>query len=158
MAPLNTMFDFQNRRAIVVDGHDFIMTFTTAQDLAAIVAIAVDYEGEWPVVGGIQGNRVTVSQVLAIGERVRGRRFAIDTVKIEDLEAGELKASWTLEARHASVAEDQAADMMKSVLIGTLLSGAKGAWNVSDEFNQMLPDYQFTKIEKFLAEVWEEKS
>lgn len=66
------MFDFQNRRAIVVDGHDFVMTFTTAQDLAAIVAEAINYEGVWPVIGGIRGNRVTASQVIEIGERVRG--------------------------------------------------------------------------------------
>lgn len=66
------MFDFENRRAVVVDGHDFFMTFTTAQDLAGIVAEAVDYDGEWPVVGGISGNRVTVSQILKVGERVRG--------------------------------------------------------------------------------------
>jgi hypothetical protein len=70
--PLNTMFDFQNRRAVVVDGHDFIMTFTTVQDLAAVVVEAVDYDGEWPVIGGIRGNRVTVSQILNIGEKVRG--------------------------------------------------------------------------------------
>ena len=42
MAPLNTMFDYENRRAIVVDGHDFIMTLTTVQDLAAVVAEAVN--------------------------------------------------------------------------------------------------------------------
>lgn len=72
MVPLNTMFDFENRRAIVVDGHDFVMTFTTVQDLAGVVAEAVDYDGEWPVIGGIRGNRVTVSQILKIGERVRG--------------------------------------------------------------------------------------
>jgi hypothetical protein len=40
------MFDFQSRRAIVVDDHDFIMTFTTVQDLAAVVARAVDLDGE----------------------------------------------------------------------------------------------------------------
>lgn len=72
VAPLNTMFDYQNRRAIVVDGHDFIMTLTTVQDLAAVVALAIDYEGEWPVNGGISGNRVTASQIVKIGEKVRG--------------------------------------------------------------------------------------
>jgi hypothetical protein len=66
------MFDFQNRRVIIVDGHDFIMTFTTAQDLAAVVAGAVDFDGEWPVIGGIRGNRIAVSQLLKIGETVRG--------------------------------------------------------------------------------------
>jgi nucleoside-diphosphate-sugar epimerase len=66
------MIDFQNRRAIVVDGHDSTMTLTTAQDLAAVVARAVEHEGEWPEVGGICGNKVTISQILEIGERVRG--------------------------------------------------------------------------------------
>lgn len=66
------MFDFEKRRAIVVEGHDFVMTFTTVQDLADVATDAVDYDGEWPVIGGISGNRVTVSQILRIGERVRG--------------------------------------------------------------------------------------
>lgn len=70
--PLNTMFDYENRRAIVVEGYDFFMTFTTVQDLARVVAEAVDYDGEWPVTGGIRGNRVSVSQILKIGEKVRG--------------------------------------------------------------------------------------
>lgn len=73
MTPLNTFIDFEKRRAIVVDGHeDAILTFTTVQDIAGVVARAVDYEGEWPTSGGISGNRVTISQVLKIGEKVRG--------------------------------------------------------------------------------------
>jgi hypothetical protein len=72
LKPLNTMIDFQNRRAIVVDGYDAVMTLTTIQDVTAVVARAVDYDGEWPVIGGVCGDRVTVSQILAIGEKVRG--------------------------------------------------------------------------------------
>jgi hypothetical protein len=66
------MIDFQNRRAIVVDGYDAIMTYTTVQDLAAVIARAVDLDGEWPVIGGISGNRVSISQILRIGEKIRG--------------------------------------------------------------------------------------
>ena len=73
LTPLNTFIDFQNRRAIVVDDRDAVMTLTTIQDLAAIVARAVDLGGEWPVTGGVSGNRVAVSQVLQIGEKVRGK-------------------------------------------------------------------------------------
>ena len=73
VTPLDTFIDFQNRRAIIVDGHDdAIMTLTTVQDIAGMVARAVDFAGEWPKVGGIRGNRVTVAQILEIGERVRG--------------------------------------------------------------------------------------
>ena len=72
LTPLNTMTDFQNCRAIVVDSYDAIMTLTTIQDLAAVVARAVDLNSEWPVIGGIRGNRVAVSEILEIGEKVRG--------------------------------------------------------------------------------------
>ena len=73
VTPLDTFIDFQNRRAIIVDGHEeAIMTLTAVQDVAAVVAQAVDYEGEWPKVGGIRGNRITVSRILEIGEVVRG--------------------------------------------------------------------------------------
>jgi hypothetical protein len=47
--------------------------------------------------------------------------------------------------------------MLKTVLISTLLSSAKGAWDVSNAFNQLLPDYKFTQIDDFLARVWEGK-
>lgn len=71
--PLDTVFDFQNRRAITVDGHeDAVVVFTTAADLASVVAQAVDYDGQWPEIGGIRGNRMTFSQVIEIGEKIRG--------------------------------------------------------------------------------------
>jgi len=78
-------------------------------------------------------------------------------VKLEDLEAGILTASWKLEASHPSVTGDEVENMLKTVLIGTLLSSAKGAWDVSDDFNQLLPDFKFTEMEDFLTKVWKGK-
>jgi len=86
-----------------------------------------------------------------------GQAFTIEKVKLEDLEKGVLTASWVLEASHPSVSQDQIEKMMKAVLIGTLLSSAKGAWDVSDEFNQLLPDFKFTGLEDFLTAAWEGK-
>lgn len=77
------MFDFQNRRAIAVEGHeDAIMTLTTVQDLASTVAKAVEHEGEWPVHGGIQGNKLAASEIISIGERVRGM-YSLHSVQHE---------------------------------------------------------------------------
>jgi len=151
------MFDFQHARAIVVDGHDDMVTLTTLHDMAEVIAKAVDFDGAWPVTGGIRGNRLSISQVLKIGEKVRGRPFAKETVKLEDLEAGALNTTWGLEAKHSAVPPEQLAAMLKMVLVGTLLSGAQGSWDVSDEFNQIIPEYKFTKAEDFLAEIWEGK-
>ena len=72
VSPLDTLFDFQNRRAIVVEGYeDSVMCFTTVGDIAKVVAEAVDLD-EWPKIGGIQGNRVSILQVLEIGQKIRG--------------------------------------------------------------------------------------
>ncbi|OPB44710.1 hypothetical protein A0O28_0088470 [Trichoderma guizhouense] len=155
--PLQTIFDFQNKRGIVVEGHeDAIINFTAVKDFAAIVARAVDYEGgRWPIIGGIRGNRLTFAQVLAIGESVRGHPFAIEKVKIEDLEAGELKTAWNIEATHHAASKDDSMDMHKAISVGVLLSSTKGAWDSSDEINQLFPDFEFTKATEFLAVVWE---
>jgi len=75
---LDTWFDFQNCRAIVLEdeeegGRDKTrLSFTTVQDLAGVVARAVDYEGEWPVIGGLRGSTVSPREIIALGEKIRG--------------------------------------------------------------------------------------
>jgi hypothetical protein len=72
--PLSTPFDYELCRAIAVASHeDAIMTLTSVADLAAIVTLAVGYEGAWPEVGGIRGNRVSFSEIIKLGERIRGK-------------------------------------------------------------------------------------
>ncbi|KAK7954762.1 NAD(P)-binding protein [Apiospora saccharicola] len=83
-----------------------------------------------------------------------GRPFEVRKANVEDLEAGELKSSWDLEAVHKAVSQDQAAAFQKTVSIGFLLSSAKGAWDSSDAMNQVFPDYEFTSAEAFLKKVW----
>ncbi|CAJ2512366.1 Uu.00g053810.m01.CDS01 [Anthostomella pinea] len=160
LTPLQTIFDFANRRALVVANHadDAVMTLTSVKDLAAIIARAVDYDcGRWPATGGVRGNRLNFAQVIAMGERVRGRPFKIEKVKVEDLEAGELNTSWGLEAVHHAVSDEEASALLKAVCVGVLLSSTKGAWDSSDEMNRLFPDYEFASAESFLAKVWEGK-
>lgn len=71
--PLQSVFDFHGRRAVVVEGHEeTVMTLTTVADLAAVVARAVGYEGRWSATGGVRGNRLTFAEIVEIGRRVRG--------------------------------------------------------------------------------------
>jgi hypothetical protein len=70
------MIDFNKRRALTLNGgNDDRITLTTVQDLANVVALAVEYEGEWPVVGGIKGTEISIGELLALGEKVRGTFF-----------------------------------------------------------------------------------
>lgn len=66
--------DFVKKHAIVVEGTlDDEITYTSVNDIANIVTQAIDFEGEWPVVGGMSGDRISIRQLLKIGEEVRGK-------------------------------------------------------------------------------------
>ena len=65
--------DFHKRRALVLDGgDDNIITLTTVQDFANVVARAIDFDGEWPIVSGIRGADMSIGQLIALGEKIRG--------------------------------------------------------------------------------------
>ena len=70
--------DFHKRRALVLDGEDDILiTLTTVQDLANVVARAIDYEGAWPVISGIKGADMSIRQLIALGEKIRGAHTSL---------------------------------------------------------------------------------
>ncbi|KAF4832383.1 Oxidoreductase BOA1 [Colletotrichum tropicale] len=152
---LETPVDFNQCRALVVDGgEDVPLTFTTAQDLAKVVALAVEYEGDWPRVGGIKGSEITTGQLIALGERIRGKPFAVEKLKKKDLEAGKVTSSWTLEVRHPSIPPETRKAVAASLLSGILLGFSAGCFNTSAEWNQLLPDFRFTQPEEFLSQAW----
>jgi hypothetical protein len=64
--------DFFKRRAIILENGNSEFTVTTVNDIANVVAQAIEYEGEWPVVGGIHGTTLSTPKLLEIGKRVRG--------------------------------------------------------------------------------------
>lgn len=47
-------------------------TLTAVADLVIVVVKAVEYEGDWPRIGGINGNILSFAEEIAIGKRIRG--------------------------------------------------------------------------------------
>ena len=73
LTPLQTPFVcLRSRRAVRIEDRDPYVTFTSVRDLARVVARAVSQPGAWPAVSGIRGERVRLSELIAICERVRG--------------------------------------------------------------------------------------
>ncbi|WYZ44889.1 hypothetical protein EsH8_VIII_000205 [Colletotrichum jinshuiense] len=152
---LETPFDFYQRRALMIDGgEDDILTLTTSQDVAKVVALAIEHEGEWPLVSGIRGGEITVGQLIALGEKIRGGSFAVEKLKAEDLEAGEVKAPWMPIANHPAIPPEMRNAFSASLVSGILLGISAGNFKITDEWNQLLPDYKFTKPEEFLTKAW----
>ncbi|KAJ4288263.1 hypothetical protein N0V88_007453 [Collariella sp. IMI 366227] len=157
--PMETPLDFGGRRFIIMERMESVpITLTTVQDLANVVARAVEYEGEWPAIGGIKGDELTIEQIIKLAKKVRGGPAHIDRLKKDDLKAGVVKSSWLPKADHPSFTPEQVKAMSEVLTAGILLGISVGAMNVSDEWNKLLPDYEFTKAEDFLAKEWRDKS
>lgn len=74
--------DIEKKQGIAIEGSlDDHITFTTVTDIAGVVAGALEYEGEWPIVGGIQGDRVTIGDLIKYGEDLKGIHSPLDGIR-----------------------------------------------------------------------------
>ncbi|EGR49695.1 uncharacterized protein TRIREDRAFT_59775 [Trichoderma reesei QM6a] len=148
--------DMEHRRAIILGDakNPGYFSMTTMEDVANIVAKAVEYGGEWPTVGGIRGDNISQQELILLGEKIRGGRFAVETIKSVQARAGRLTATWHPRMEHPTVPEELRVSSAKIFTAKTIVSIYQGSWEVSDEWNQIFPDYKFTKIREFLEKWW----
>ncbi|KAI9150303.1 Oxidoreductase BOA1 [Paramyrothecium foliicola] len=173
-----TQWQLEDLRIVSVKGHeDDPLVFTTVADIVEVVRRAVEYDGEWPEIGGIIGDRVSQRQLQRLVEKIRGmvelmlwpalfvkfhadvnlivlgQPVRLDLVELKDLENGILDVELPL-ITHPSFPDDQKEAIHVGFWTGFLLSTAKGAWDVTDEWNKILVDFNFTTIEEYLRKVW----
>lgn len=86
-----------------------------------------------------------------------GKQFKVEKLKREELEAGTWKSSWVPKLSHPSIPLEQVDVFSRIIVPGILLATSAGAYDISDEWNGLLPDYKFTQIEQFLSEAWRDK-
>ncbi|TVY36512.1 Quinone oxidoreductase [Lachnellula occidentalis] len=146
--------NFQDRRGITLSDAEATYTLTTMADIANVVARAIEYKGEWPVVGGIRGTTMSDTKLLEIGAKVRGGKFDISSLQEADVRAGDIRSSWLPKFKDPNVPPEQSEEFSKIVVKGSLLSGVSESWVVSDEWNRLLPDYKFKDVEEYLEEQW----
>ncbi|KAF5980755.1 hypothetical protein FCOIX_4659 [Fusarium coicis] len=151
---ISCMFaDFQNRRAIITDGNDAPITLTTVQDMSRPVAHALEYNGVWPTRGGIQGTAFTVSELMALGDKLRGP-FKVEKLPDEDLKTRNVTTSWYPVVEHYSLPIEMSEPVSQGLLVEYMAALKRGVWTVSDEWNKLLPDFEFTTAESYLKGIW----
>ena len=68
-----------------------------------------------------------------------------------------VKSTWLPKVDHPAIPVEQRNALAAGFLSGVLLGMSAGAFSVSDEWNRLLPDYEITRAENFLADAWREK-
>ena len=158
VAPTSFLFNYVAGTAIAVEGHlDEEVTYTSTPDIARVVARAVEYESEWPTIGGISGDRATTRNFIELGEKITGQPLKVEYLKLEDLEKGDLKTDSFPRLELPSIPKDQIEEFSKMGMIGILRAQHEGLWTVTDEWNKLLPDLVFDKVGDTLLKVWGKK-
>lgn len=78
-------------------------------------------------------------------------------MKADDLKAGVVKSSWLPIVDHPGIPKEHAEGLAPTLVASMLLGISAGALNVTDEWNQLLPEYKFTQAEEFLDKAWKGK-
>jgi hypothetical protein len=67
------LVDVARSRALVSGDLDRPVSYTTVLDIVNIVVKAVEYDAEWPTVGGFHGNVLSSAKILALAEKIGGK-------------------------------------------------------------------------------------
>ncbi|KAK3313980.1 hypothetical protein B0H66DRAFT_630271 [Apodospora peruviana] len=156
--PLQIPIEFSGRRAILVqDQSRQEITFTSVDDIVRIVTKALEYKGKWPLIGGISGNKpVSMTGLISLGEKIRGKPWTVDKLRLADVQAGVLNSTWIPMPNHNSVAnmtQEEREAFGKVITKGMLLSFGTGAWKAADEWNRLVGG-KYKSHKSFLEEIW----
>lgn len=94
---------------------------------------------------------------LSTADAFVGRPFNVEQPGIEDLKGGLMKTTWLPVVDHPAIPPEQAKAFAEMFLAGFSLGMSAGALNTSDEWNKLLPDFQFTQPRPFLTDMWKDK-
>ena len=84
--------------------------------------------------------------------------FVIDRVDPTLLRAGTWSSSWIPKVDHPSIAPENVEAASRVITAGILLAIQAGAFESSDAWNMLLPNYEFEDAEDFLKKAWHGKS
>ncbi|WEW59170.1 hypothetical protein PRK78_004639 [Emydomyces testavorans] len=140
----------EEKQAIKVDDGEDWHVYTDIQDVAKVVARAIDYPGKWPEIGGMVGERIQMKSLIKLVESVLGEPLTVHTVKRADLEKGEAQLPWLPPFSHPKVPAELREALAQRMYPQFLLAGVHGDLDVDATWNTLLPDYKFTSIEALL--------
>ncbi|MCJ1334395.1 hypothetical protein MMC10_011104 [Thelotrema lepadinum] len=147
-------FDVDGGRALVLEDGSQNISFTPIRDVGRVVAAAMDYEGQWPEIGGFSGETLPYNSFLEKLEKHSGKKLQRYVLKVDDLKRGKFESPWLPPFRHPMIPEFLADWMAKKILTQWFLTGAGGDSAVNDSWNALLPAVNLTGVDEFLAQVY----
>lgn len=83
-----------------------------------------------------------------------GRPFTVTWINKQELETEDRKMERFADIDLHNSPKERVNEFLAMAARGILLGMSRGAYTVTDEWNRLLPDYEFTQVEDFIKGVW----
>ncbi|KAI8711354.1 hypothetical protein NCS52_01398500 [Fusarium sp. LHS14.1] len=138
--------DMEKGVAVVPGSGDEKFTVTYSEDLARFIVRLIDSDEKWPERGFLSGSDISINELIAIAEKIRGSKFEIVHDSVEKLQNGDA----TVLCHPEEVTEDQFKPMLAG-LCQMILAGACVLPNDERRLDKMFPEIPLTSVEEILV-------
>ncbi|RSL43561.1 hypothetical protein CEP54_015043 [Fusarium duplospermum] len=152
MKPFHWFLDMEKGIAIVPGSGDEKFTVTYSEDLARFIVRLTDTDEKWPERGFLSGSDISINELVAIAEMIRGFKFKITHDSAEKLQKGDVTLLW-----HP---EELTEDEFKPMLAGLCQMILFGACILPDDdrrLDKRFPEIPLTCVEEILVKSWGSK-
>ncbi|KAL2672141.1 hypothetical protein Neosp_012839 [[Neocosmospora] mangrovei] len=141
--------DMEKGVAVVPGSGDEKFTVTYSEDLARFIVRLIDSDERWPERGFLSGSDISINELIAIAEKIRGSKFEIAHDSAEKLQSGDATVLWHPE----EMTEDQFKPMLAG-LCQMILAGACVLPDDERRLDKMFPEIPLTSVEEILVKSW----
>ncbi|KAL4955451.1 pyridoxal phosphate-dependent transferase [Aspergillus filifer] len=149
------LVEMENCEAVIPGNGDDIIGMTYSYDMARFIARLLEVDAsEWEEFSVIVGDEVSANQLVALGEKVRGKRFSVKYDSVDDVMKGDV----TLPSKQPdglSYSEEmkEMIALVDRLVVGKCFEFPKGV-----RMNGRFPDLKLKTIEEVVKEAWEGRS
>ncbi|KAL2793251.1 NAD(P)-binding protein [Aspergillus keveii] len=149
LRPFHWFLDIDKGVAAIPGTGDEKFTVTYSKDLALIIVKLLDIGERWPERLCLSGSDISLNELVAHAEKIRGSKMSVVYDPVEKLDRGDVTLLW-----HP---EDVSEDQFKPLFVGLcqlILAGDCLLPKDSDWLAAKFPDLQLTTAEEILDRAW----
>ncbi|KAJ3538027.1 hypothetical protein NM208_g6085 [Fusarium decemcellulare] len=135
--------------AVVPGSGDEKFTVTYSEDLARVIVRLLDTDEKWPRLGFLSGSDISVNELIASAERIRGSKLNVVHDSVEKLEKGDVTVLW-----HPDDVSEEEFKPLLAGLFQMIVAGTCVLPNDSRRLDRLFPDIPLTSAEEILTKAW----
>jgi dTDP-4-dehydrorhamnose reductase len=117
------------------------LNVTLLEDAARIFAAMLDLD-KWEHYSGVVGSRTSWNEIVQLGEKIRGQKFAVKRLTIEEMLA---------------TRNPHPTDVLENLHQDAMIHFAQGEVEYQPTLNECFPQIKLTKIDEFIEKWWGDK-